>query len=208
MFYIKPSICCNLTYCKIHPCFSASKKKRQILFSYFEFMYHHFHLASAIPFQYQKLYTKSRFVSTMHKAQCIPPPSPHLHPSTLLHPPTPWVKVLMKMCMITWCDIIIISSYLVVDVLLPINFELALQVFMMVSFALLTIIIVFPWFLIALLPIGVVFFLILRFYRKGVHDLKRIENVTRSPWFSHISSTTLGLSTIHAYDKTDEFVIK
>lgn len=94
------------------------------------------------------------------------------------------------------------------DVLLPINFELALQVFLMVSFAMLTIIVVFPWFLIALLPIGVVFFLILRFYRKGVHDLKRLENVTRSPWFSHISSTTLGLSTIHAYDKTDEFVIK
>lgn len=95
-----------------------------------------------------------------------------------------------------------------VDVLLPINFELALQVFLMVAFAVLTIIIVFPWFLIALLPVGIIFAAILKFYRKGVHDLKRLENIARSPWFSHISSTTLGLTTIHAYEKTDEFVTK
>ncbi|PIK35517.1 putative multidrug resistance-associated protein 5, partial [Apostichopus japonicus] len=94
------------------------------------------------------------------------------------------------------------------DVLLPINFELALQVFLMVAFAVLTIIIVFPWFLIALLPVGIIFAAILKFYRKGVHDLKRLENIARSPWFSHISSTTLGLTTIHAYEKTDEFVTK
>lgn len=95
-----------------------------------------------------------------------------------------------------------------VDVLLPINFELALQVFLLVAFAILTIVLVFPWFLVALLPVGIIFALILRFYRRGVQDLKRLENMTRSPWFSHISSTALGLTTIHAYEKTDEFVTK
>ena len=36
--------------------------------------------------------------------------------------------------------------------------------------------------------------------------MKRIENITRSPWFSHIMATVQGLSTIHAYDKTEDFI--
>ena len=30
----------------------------------------------------------------------------------------------------------------------------------------------------------------------------------RSPWFSHVGSTIQGLSTIHAYDKTQEAIDK
>ena len=38
-----------------------------------------------------------------------------------------------------------------------------------------------------------------------MRDMKRIENVSRSPWFSHISATVQGLSTIRAYNKNKEF---
>ncbi|XP_071497740.1 ATP-binding cassette sub-family C member 5-like [Diadema antillarum] len=95
-----------------------------------------------------------------------------------------------------------------VDVLLPFNLELFLQNCFLVSFALIVIIICFPIFLAAVIPIFFIFLIILRYYRKGIRDLKRIENITRSPWFSHISATVQGLSTIHAYDKTEEFIAR
>ncbi|XP_041482605.1 multidrug resistance-associated protein 5-like [Lytechinus variegatus] len=95
-----------------------------------------------------------------------------------------------------------------VDVLLPFNLELFLQNVFLVSFALIVICIVFPIFIAIIIPTFIIFVIILRYYRKGIRDLKRIENITRSPWFSHISATVQGLSTIHAYNKTDDFIVR
>ncbi|XP_071949500.1 ATP-binding cassette sub-family C member 5-like [Antedon mediterranea] len=93
-----------------------------------------------------------------------------------------------------------------VDTLLPLNMELFLQNTFTVFFALLVICVIFPYFLLAVIPLGIVFAIILTIYRRGIRDLKRIENICRSPYFSHISATVQGLSTIHAYEKTDEFI--
>lgn len=95
-----------------------------------------------------------------------------------------------------------------VDVLLPFNLELFLQNIFLVSFALIVICIIFPIFILIIIPTLIIFIIILRYYRKGIRDLKRIENITRSPWFSHISATVQGLSTIHAYNKTDDFIVR
>ncbi|XP_071507087.1 ATP-binding cassette sub-family C member 5-like [Diadema antillarum] len=94
------------------------------------------------------------------------------------------------------------------DVMLPINMEMALTNVMMVIASIFTICVVFPWFVIAVVPIFVVFILVMIFYRRGVNDMKQLENVSRSPWFSHIGSTAMGLATIHAYDKTKEIISK
>ncbi|XP_041482839.1 multidrug resistance-associated protein 5-like isoform X2 [Lytechinus variegatus] len=94
------------------------------------------------------------------------------------------------------------------DVLLPINLELSLMSLSLITASLLTISAVFPYFLAAVVPILIVFYLIMNFYRRGVNSLKQIENVSRSPWFSHIGSTAMGLTTIHAYDKTKEMIDK
>lgn len=99
-------------------------------------------------------------------------------------------------------------SFLAVDVLLPFNLELFLQNIFLVSFALIVICIIFPIFILIIIPTLIIFIIILRYYRKGIRDLKRIENITRSPWFSHISATVQGLSTIHAYNKTDDFIVR
>ncbi|XP_033637608.1 multidrug resistance-associated protein 5-like [Asterias rubens] len=95
-----------------------------------------------------------------------------------------------------------------VDVQLPTNLELFTQNTFLILFALITICIIFPWFLIAMVPIAFFFGVILYYYRQGVRDIKRIENITRSPWFSHIMATVQGLNTIHAYDKTEQFINK
>ena len=92
-----------------------------------------------------------------------------------------------------------------VDVMLPLNMELFVQNFLIIIFALITISAILPWFLIAVVPVIILYIIILRYYRRAVRDMKRIENVSRSPWFSHISATVQGLSTIRAYNKNKEF---
>lgn len=92
--------------------------------------------------------------------------------------------------------------------MLPINMEMSLNYVLTIVASLITICIVFPYFLCAVIPVIVVFFFIMSFYRKGVNDLKQLENVSRSPWFSHIGSTVMGLATIHAYDKTNDVITK
>ncbi|EDQ86994.1 uncharacterized protein MONBRDRAFT_21637 [Monosiga brevicollis MX1] len=64
---------------------------------------------------------------------------------------------------------------------------------------------VFPWFLIALVPIFTFFFWLVRYFRPTQRHIKRLDNVSRSPLFSHLSATLQGLSTIAAFRKQDDF---
>lgn len=45
-------------------------------------------------------------------------------------------------------------------------------------------------------------------FHRGVQELKKVENVSRSPWFSHITSSMQGLGVIHAYDKKEDCINK
>ncbi|XP_030837858.1 multidrug resistance-associated protein 5 isoform X2 [Strongylocentrotus purpuratus] len=92
------------------------------------------------------------------------------------------------------------------DVMLPINMELSINYMLTIAASLITITVIFPYFLCAFIPIIVIFYFIMVFYRRGVNDMKQLENVSRSPWFSHIGSTAMGLTTIHAYDKTNDVI--
>uniref|UniRef100_A0A8C8GKH1 ATP-binding cassette sub-family B member 6 n=1 Tax=Oncorhynchus tshawytscha TaxID=74940 RepID=A0A8C8GKH1_ONCTS len=53
-----------------------------------------------------------------------------------------------------------------------------------------------PWFLVALLPLGLLYHLTQRFYRHTSRDLKRLCSLTLSPVYSHFSETLSGLGTI------------
>jgi len=44
--------------------------------------------------------------------------------------------------------------------------------------------------------------------RIGIRDFKRLENVSRSPLYSHVSTTLAGLPTINAYNKQKMFTDK
>jgi ABC-type multidrug transport system fused ATPase/permease subunit len=53
----------------------------------------------------------------------------------------------------------------------------------------------------------IIVFLAMRFYYlKSSQEIKRLEAVVRSPLYSHVSNTLLGLSTIHALKKEDMFI--
>ncbi|XP_054934884.1 ATP-binding cassette sub-family C member 12 [Physeter macrocephalus] len=92
------------------------------------------------------------------------------------------------------------------DVRLPFHAENFLQQFFMVLFILVILAAVFPAVLLVLAGLAVGFFILLRIFHRGVQELKKVESVSQSPWFSHVASSMQGLGTIHAYDKRDDCV--
>ncbi|XP_058800160.1 probable multidrug resistance-associated protein lethal(2)03659 [Phymastichus coffea] len=55
------------------------------------------------------------------------------------------------------------------------------------------------WFLLPVLLIGIVFYFIRWIYLKTSKKIKRLEGMTRSPMFTHLSATLNGITTIRAY---------
>uniref|UniRef100_A0AAR2LWH8 ATP-binding cassette, sub-family C (CFTR/MRP), member 12 n=1 Tax=Pygocentrus nattereri TaxID=42514 RepID=A0AAR2LWH8_PYGNA len=82
-----------------------------------------------------------------------------------------------------------------IDAVLPFNMENFLQFCLMVTYTILTVCIVFPYLLIAVAVLG-----------RSIREMKRMENVSRSPWISLTTSVIQGLSTIHAYNKRAQYI--
>ncbi|GFS16310.1 multidrug resistance-associated protein 4 [Elysia marginata] len=55
-----------------------------------------------------------------------------------------------------------------------------------------------PWVLIPVVPLMILFIIVRRYYVQTSRSLKRLEGTTRSPVFSHLSTTLQGLHTIRA----------
>eukprot|EP00007_Cunea_sp_BSH-02190019_P001870 CAMPEP_0174237282 /NCGR_PEP_ID=MMETSP0417-20130205/7690_1 /TAXON_ID=242541 /ORGANISM="Mayorella sp, Strain BSH-02190019" /LENGTH=1523 /DNA_ID=CAMNT_0015316021 /DNA_START=21 /DNA_END=4592 /DNA_ORIENTATION=+ len=93
----------------------------------------------------------------------------------------------------------------IIDEMLP---EIALQFnhylwIMIASFVFM--IAVVPLFAVVLLPLGVIFWLVGRFYRRTSRELKRLDGITRSPVYATLSETLNGLSTIRAFGAQRRF---
>ncbi|KAL6100875.1 abcc4 [Pungitius sinensis] len=91
------------------------------------------------------------------------------------------------------------------DSLLPWTFVDFIQVFLQVVGVIAVAAAILPWILIPVAPLLAVF-LFLRFYfLQTSRDIKRLESTTRSPVFSHLSSSLQGLSTIRAFKVQQRF---
>ncbi|KRZ40876.1 Multidrug resistance-associated protein 5, partial [Trichinella pseudospiralis] len=92
------------------------------------------------------------------------------------------------------------------DTKIPFTLDTMLQNLCFIVGYLIIIAWVFPWFLIAALPLAGIFILFIGCFRGGIRSLKRIENNTRSPLFSHISASVRGKSVLRPFGKTKAFV--
>lgn len=63
-----------------------------------------------------------------------------------------------------------------------------------------------PIFLVAVIPLSIVYITIQIFYVKTSRQLKRIESNTRSPMYSHFSETVTGSTSIRAFDGNEYFI--
>ncbi|XP_031704128.1 multidrug resistance-associated protein 9-like [Anarrhichthys ocellatus] len=93
-----------------------------------------------------------------------------------------------------------------VDVVLPLTIDPFLQFALLFTFTVITISAVFPPILAAVVFIGALFTLILFIFQRSIRQMKRNENISRSPCISLTTSTLQGLSTIHAYNIRDRHI--
>lgn len=85
------------------------------------------------------------------------------------------------------------------DDLLPLTFLDFIQTLLLVVSVIAVAAAVIPWILIPLVPLSIIFVVLRRYFLETSRDVKRLESTTRSPVFSHLSSSLQGLWTIRAY---------
>ena len=59
--------------------------------------------------------------------------------------------------------------------------------------------VVLPYTIIGALPIGALYGLVQAFYRQSSRELKRLDSISKSPVYAHLSETLAGLATIRAF---------
>ncbi|KAJ9598064.1 hypothetical protein L9F63_026831, partial [Diploptera punctata] len=86
-----------------------------------------------------------------------------------------------------------------IDELLPRFMMETIQIFLVLFGLLVNIAIVNPIFIVAMVILGVLYYLVTTVYLRTSRNVKRLEGTTRSPVYSHLSDTMTGLTTIRVF---------
>ncbi|CAH1408338.1 unnamed protein product [Nezara viridula] len=90
---------------------------------------------------------------------------------------------------------------------LPVTLDNLIQGLLITASSMLFICLAFPLFAIFLLILFFIYyFKIHRTFRSGLRELKRLDNMSRSPVFSNVSTAIQGLDSIHAFGKEQGFI--
>ena len=65
-----------------------------------------------------------------------------------------------------------------------------------------------PWFAVPLFPVLMLYYYVQYVYRSTSRELKRLDAISRSPMYSHITESLNGLATIRAYAEENRFLNK
>ncbi|OWA50132.1 Multidrug resistance-associated protein 1 [Hypsibius exemplaris] len=95
-----------------------------------------------------------------------------------------------------------------VDTVIPTNFRLWLNCFFQVVSTVIVICIGVPIFASVVVPLGMIYYVIQRFFIPTSRQLKRLESVSRSPIYSHFQESLTGSSVIVAQRQVDRFVLE
>lgn len=66
--------------------------------------------------------------------------------------------------------------------------------------------VIFPWFLLPLVPMLIFYYYAAIYYRSSSRELKRIDSILRSSLYAHFSETLTGMATIRAYREQNRFI--
>ncbi|XP_066291928.1 ATP-binding cassette sub-family C member 9-like [Branchiostoma lanceolatum] len=87
----------------------------------------------------------------------------------------------------------------IIDLRLPLIMEHLIRVVLLICSALLVNAVVTPYFLIGAVPIVVFYYVVQKYYRATAREIKRLDNINKSPVFAQFSETLGGLTTVRAY---------
>ncbi|KAL5473787.1 hypothetical protein EMCRGX_G028343 [Ephydatia muelleri] len=95
-----------------------------------------------------------------------------------------------------------------VDIEIPTTSDQFLMMLTEVFSIIVAILIAIPVFGLVVVPLGVFYFLIQRFYVSTSRQLQRLESISRSPIYSHFQESIQGATSIRAYRVQERFVLE
>ena len=95
-----------------------------------------------------------------------------------------------------------------IDSTVPDSFVGTIRMFLFCLGVTVSVAVVTPWFLSALIPMGIFYWWVQKYFIATSRELRRISNLQNSPIFSHFSESASGYMIIRAFSAVDRFSTK